>query len=35
MGLLKHPLLIFVISFAVLSFASWFGTVQRQRRQKE
>jgi len=35
MGLLKHPLLIFVISFAVLSFASWFGTVQRRRRQKE
>jgi len=35
MGLLKHPLLIFVISFAVLSFASWIGTVHRSRRQQE
>jgi len=35
MGLLKHPLLIFVISFAVLSLASWIGTVQRARRQPE
>ena len=35
MGLLKHPLLIFVISFAVLSLASWFGTVQRRRRLQE
>jgi len=33
MGLLKHPLLIFVISFAALSLASWIGAVQRRRHQ--
>jgi len=35
MVLLKHPLLIFVISFAVLSLAAWIGTVQRRRRLQE
>ena len=35
MGLLKYPLLIFVISFAVLSLASWIGTVRRSRRRQE
>jgi hypothetical protein len=35
MGLLKHPLLIFVISFAAMSFAAWIGTVQRRRRRQE
>jgi len=35
MGLLKHPLLIFVISFAAMSLAAWIGTVQRRRRRQE
>jgi hypothetical protein len=35
MGLLKHPLLIFVISFAGLSLVAWIGTMQRLRRKQE
>ena len=35
MVLLKHPLLIFVISFAALSFAAWFGRDRRRRRRQE
>jgi len=35
MELLKHPLLVFVVSFALLSLSSWVGTMQRRRRQKD
>jgi hypothetical protein len=35
MDLLKHPLLLFALSFAVLSISAWIGTVERRRRLRD